>query len=229
MLQLFYEQVTWLQSTWRTVQLSAVSESDEVESDDDASLYRLFGFSLFVGMQFRKKTLYGCLRHHYLPSKRRQYRLELQVMKSLVETDKSVCPAVIKFQDRGKMTFPHQALFPFLRKCSIAIKTHLNRKQFLLQGRKVMLSTRHQVLNNKELLSDFSTLVLFRSSATDAATIRGVYFDLVKRVINTMANSFLSSQDMLERISKNKGVDAQMTLRDKLKAYASDTQCKIQL
>ena len=103
------------------------------------------------------------------------------------------------------------------------------RKQFLLQDRKVMLSTRHQVLNNKELLSDFSTLVLFRSSATDAATIRGVYFDLVKRVINTMANSFLSSQDMLERISKNKGVDAQMTLRDKLKAYASDTQCKIQL
>ena len=69
MLQLFYEQVTWLQSTWRTVQLSAVSESDEVESDDDASLYRLFGFSLFVGMQFRKKTLYGRLRHHYLPSK----------------------------------------------------------------------------------------------------------------------------------------------------------------
>ena len=55
----------------------------------------------------------------------------------------------------------------------------------------------------------------------------GVYFDLVKWMINTMANSFLSSQDMLERISKNKGVDAQMTLRDKLKAYASDTQCKI--
>ena len=173
MLELFYEQVTWLQSTWRTVQLSAISESDEVESDDDASLYCLFGYSLFVGMQFRKKTLYGCLCHHYLPSKR-QYRLELQVMKSLVETAKSVCPAVIKFQDRGKMTFPHQALFPFLRKCSIAIKTHLNHKQFLLQGRKVMLSTRHQVLNNKEFLSDFSTLVLFHSSATDAATIRSV-------------------------------------------------------
>ena len=48
-------------------------------------------------------------------------------------------------------------------------------------------------------------------------------------MINTMANSFLSSQDMLERISKNKGVVAQMTLRDKLKAYASDTQCEIWL
>ena len=103
----FISQVTHLQSTWRTVQLSAVDESDEVVSDDDASLYRLFGFSLFVGMRFRKKTLYGRLRQNYLPTTRRKYHLELQVMKNLVETDKSVCPAVIKFQDRGKMTFPH--------------------------------------------------------------------------------------------------------------------------
>ena len=69
MLQLFYEQVTWLQSTWRTVQLSAVSESDEVESDDDASLMVSPLWIFTVGMQFRKKTLYGRLRHHYLPSK----------------------------------------------------------------------------------------------------------------------------------------------------------------
>lgn len=44
-----------------------------------------------------------------------------------------------------------------------------------------------------------------------------------------MANSFLSSQDMLERVANNKGVDAQMTLPDKLKAYAIDTQSIIQL
>ena len=106
-----------------------------MEPDNDASLYRLFGFSLFAGMRFRKKALHGKLRDHYHLSTRRKYRLELQVMKSLVETDKSVCPAVIKFQDRGKMTFPHRALVPFLRKCSQAIKRHLNRKQFLLQGR----------------------------------------------------------------------------------------------
>lgn len=122
-----------------------------------------------------------------------------------------------------------RARFPFLRKCSIAIKTILNRKQFLLQGRKIVLTTRREVLSNNELLSEFRTLVLFRCNDADTPTINGVYLDLVQRVVNTMANSFLSSQDMLERIANNKGVDAQMTLRDKLKAYASDVQCRIQL
>lgn len=37
------------------MQLNAIEETIEVESDDDASLYRLFGFALFVGMHFRKK------------------------------------------------------------------------------------------------------------------------------------------------------------------------------
>lgn len=34
--------------------MSAIDETDEVVSDDDASLYRLFGFALFVGINFRK-------------------------------------------------------------------------------------------------------------------------------------------------------------------------------
>ena len=92
-----------------------------------------------------------------------------------------------------------------------------------------MRTTRHEVLSNQDLLGEFSTLASFRCSEASTATIKGVYLDLVGRVVNTMANSFLSSQDMLERIATNKGVDAQMTLRDKLKAYASDVQCRIQL
>ena len=40
------------------------------------------------------------------------------MLKGIVETGKSVIPATIKFQDRGKMIFPHKALMPFMRKCS---------------------------------------------------------------------------------------------------------------
>lgn len=76
----FAWQVTDLQSTWRTVLRSAVDEGDEVVSHDDASLYRLFGFALFVGIRFREKTLYGHLRYDYLPQTRRKYYLELQVI-----------------------------------------------------------------------------------------------------------------------------------------------------
>ena len=41
--------------SWRTTQLNAVDKESEAESDDDTSLYQLFGFSLYVGIKFRKK------------------------------------------------------------------------------------------------------------------------------------------------------------------------------
>lgn len=220
-----------MQSSWRTAQLGAIDTGTggAVESDDDGSLYRLFGFSLFVAMQHKKRSIYGRLRRRYLPCTRTRYGHELQLLKKLVATDKSDLPAVIKAQDRGKMTFPHQALLPFMRKCSIAIKSQLNRKQYMLHGRKVILLTKQQILSDQELLSSFNTLITFHSGVIDTSVVAGVFRDLVRCVINTMANSFLSSQDMLERISRNKGVDAEMTLRDKLKAYATDTNTQIKL
>ena len=93
----------------------------------------------------------------------------------------------------------------------------------------MVLLTKHEVVNNMEFKSDFITFISSHSSTADTTIITGVYLDLVKQMINTMANSFLNSQDMLERIANNKGVDAQMTLRDKLKAYARATQSKVQL
>ena len=72
------------------------------EADDDASLYHLFGFALHVGMKFRKKVTRGHLCSCFCPSRRRQYAMELAVLKTLVETDKSILPAVVRFQDRGK-------------------------------------------------------------------------------------------------------------------------------
>lgn len=49
-----------------------------------------------------------------------------------------------------------------------------------------------------------------------------LYRELVGRVVNTMCNSFFRSHDVLSRIKGNKGVDAQVSLRDKLKVYASE-------
>ena len=141
------------------------------EPDDNASLYRLFGFSLFIAIKFRKKTLYGQLRRHYHPSRRRHYALEFKMLKSIVETGKSVLPATIKLQDRGKMTFPHKVLIPFMRKCSRAIKNHLNYKQYKIQGRRIILLTKQFVLKDEDLISDFEDLMKFHSSTADIATI----------------------------------------------------------
>ena len=60
-------------------------------------------------------------------------------------------------------------------------------------------------------------------------TTKFMYRELVRRVIHTMANSFFQCQDVLNRIAENKGVDAQVTLRDKLKVYAGDATSKVLL
>ena len=147
----------------------------------------------------------------------------------MIGTDKSTIPAVLGYQDRGKMTFPHKVLLPFMKKCSVAIKQHLNSKQFKKQGRKVVSHAKSHVLADKNLVAELDAIVSFRCGSTSSTIVSAVYEDITRRVIHTMANSLLHSQAMLERIAKNKGVDAEMALRDRLKAYALDKQTSIKL
>ena len=180
-------------------------------------------------MKFRKKATHGHLRSCFCPGRRRQYAVELAVLKTLVETDKSILPAVVRFQDRGKMTFPHQVLLPFMRKCSRFIKSKLNCKQFKLQGKTVILNTKQYILYNQELKGEFKMVISFRSESTSTAIVDTLYKDILRRVINTMANSLIQSQAILNRIAKDKGVDAEMALRDRLKAYTTDEHTQLQL
>ena len=46
----------------------------------------------------------------------------------------------------------------------------------------------------------------------DTTIGRVLYNEVLVRVINTMANSFFRSQNLLNRIADNKGVDAQVSL-----------------
>ena len=218
-----------MQSNWRTIQLNTVDLAGHVDSDDDASLFRLFGFALHVGIKYRKIVLYGRLQKFFCQNRRNMYATELKILQELVETNTSDLPAVVRFQDRGKLTFPHRILLPFMRNCSVAIKHHLNCKQFKTQGKQVILKAKQSVLYDKELIKQLATIILYRCEHSTSASVEIIYRDMLKRVINTMANSLLSSQAMLERISKNKGVDAEMALRDKLKAYAMNQQSNIHL
>ena len=214
-------QVSSLQSTWRSKQLNAVDLVSDPVADDDGSLYRLFGFSLHVSMKFRKRASYGGSRAHFTIKKRKQYLEEYLALKTLVETDRSVLLGIVRFQDRGKMTFPHRVLLPFMRKCSVCIKRHPNCREYKKVGRK-MVSNARTVVQDKELLADFKAIVVFHCDSATETVIHAIFIDLVRRVIHTMANSLLQSQAMLDRLASKKGVDAEMALRDKLKAYASD-------
>lgn len=102
----------------------------------------------------------------------------LTTLKSLVETDKSVLPAVVKFQDRGKTTFPHQILLPFMQKCLQSSQSTLNCKNFNLQGRTIILNTQQHVLNNQELKAVLAVIISFLCGETSTCIVDTVYKDL---------------------------------------------------
>ena len=90
--------------------------------------------------------------------------------------------------------------------------------------------TKEAVLHNNELLQQFTMFVTFKAKhMVDSGMARALYKELVSHVIHTMANSFFQCQEVLNRIVENKGVDAQVTLRDKLKVYAGESRSKLAL
>ena len=107
----------------RTQCASAIQQAEymPIEPDDDVSLYRLFGFSLHASFKFRTRSCWSRskLSKRYTILKKRNLRKQLSILKLLIEDDKTVIPAILKKQDRGKMKFPRHDLLPFCRKCSL--------------------------------------------------------------------------------------------------------------
>ncbi len=71
------------------------------------------------------------------------------------------------------------------------------------------------------LLDQYSNVSVSEDNA------RILFKEVLGRVLNTMANSFFTCQDVLERVRENKGVDAQVALRDKLKVYAGEMHVQL--
>lgn len=153
------EQMKMLQDGWRTVQRHAVEDTDALEPDDDSSLHRLFGFALFVSVHFRKRVKYGRLQKHYSAERKRVFTTQLKVLENLIETDKTVLPAVIKYQDRGKMLFPHPDLLLLCHNCSRAMKEKLNLQQYSLLGWTIISVS--SVFSMKCHICTFPSLPLF--------------------------------------------------------------------
>ena len=90
--------------------------------------------------------------------------------------------------------------------------------------------TKKEVLNNEDLLNSFQMFMrCHQSTHVDDKLTKILFREILTRVVNTMSNSFFQCMDMMERVSANKGVEAQMALRDKLKAYALEVESKIHI
>ena len=101
-------QVTLLQSMWATAQTQVVMTASTPQADDDKSLYRLFGFSLFVRIRFRKRVSCGQLRR----------RLDTKFMQTRVQ---SICAGhVHTVALSGSCSYVTCTLDEFLRSPSCA-------------------------------------------------------------------------------------------------------------
>ena len=60
----------------------------------------------------------------------------------------------------------------------------------------------------------------------DDKVLNSVFKELVTKICHTMSNDFLRNIATLENAKENKAVDAQVSLRDELKSFASHTQSK---
>ena len=98
-----------------------------------------------------------------------------------------------------------------------------------------MQVTKDNIFSNQNLKDNFSTicedatwgsteLVNCHQKVTD-----NLFRELLSRVINTMMNSLIQSAAILDRIAMNKGVDANVALRDKLKVYAAEKDSYVKL
>ena len=71
------------------------------------------------------------------------------------------------------------------------------------------------MLSNAGLTQEFTQHSSLKTGQEVDTTVgRVLYQEMLVRVINTMANSFFQSQHLLNKIADNKGIDAQVFLRD---------------
>ena len=98
-----------------------------------------------------------------------------------------------------------------------------------------MQETKDAVLNDRCLCEDFVKICedlkghSIHEVDCPKSLIRELFSEILSRVINTMMNSLLQCAAMVTRIQANKGVDADVALRDKLKVYAAEKESCIKL
>ena len=98
------------------------------------SLCKLGGFALFSCIRLRKRKLMWKRKLSVSQKEALTVRTELTLLKQLVDSDKCDLPAAIHDQDRGKMTFMHPSLLPFIKGAVTEVRKLLNYQEYSKHG-----------------------------------------------------------------------------------------------
>ena len=229
-----------------SVSTSTFPSETGYRDEDETSLYRLAGFAIFSCIHLRQHRLMWKKKLDVSQSTAENYRAELTILKQLVDLQKTDLPPAIAIQDRGHMTFIIPALIPFVKNVASEIRKVLNYQQYSKHGKEFFKVTLHapgvlvitypivpfcsflQFVRQQIPIESLSSA--FRACAqahlihvADNRVMNSVCEQLVIKISHTMSNDFLRNIATLENAKENKAVDAQVSLRDKLKSFASHT------
>ena len=102
------------------------------KGSDDLALYRLGGWALLSIIKDRKK--------HIKKSTVEVVQREVSFLQSLTvshERKSDLLPAALLYLDRGRLTFPHPSLIPFLRSVEKRILEVLNETNYRRYGKRL--------------------------------------------------------------------------------------------
>ena len=154
---------------------------------------------------------------------------ELQILRELLMKDKSNVPESLKTLDEGNLKFPRTELLSFLKSVDNEVREFATDSNLRKYPSKFLTMCQNAVLNNETLEMDFRLIVaaiVEADVASDAKIVNGLYHALVSKVANTRINKFMNARMERELKIQGKVVDADETLRPRLKAYAVATKRK---
>ena len=199
-----------------------------VESDD--TLFRYCGAALHRMIKFRKDTLQQKRGRGKVSTERRPVmEKELDLLNTLIMTDKSSISQSLKNLDEGNLLFPRMELLPFLKEVDNNVREFATDANLAKYPTKFIDMCKTSVLNNETLESDFKLLVVSITSsegAIDHEVIGGVFKALVSKLANTRLNEFLNAKVERDLKVSGKVVDADEMLRPKLKSYSLSAKRK---
>ena len=165
-------------------------QSKESVEDDDASIIRVCGFALHSAISLCKKALQKNQQHKHSQILLQQCSIELEILEKIKAEDKTFLPQVIKFQDRGKMTFMHSSMLPFGKTIFTAVKPHLNYDKYIEYGSDVFAQTHEYMLQDTAVFSAFKSCISHLCGPVEESVIKTVYMALLTKIVNTIGNSF---------------------------------------
>jgi len=166
-------------------------------------------------MKLRRETLQQKRGRGKVSSERRPLmEKELDLLSTLLMTDKSSILQSLKNLDEGNLVFPRMELLPFLKEvdknvCKFA--TDANLAKYLTKF--VMCET--SVINNETLESDFELLaasITTAEGATNHEVIGGLFRVLVSKLANGRINEFLNAKVERDLKVSGKVIDADQML-----------------